>query len=71
MHKEIFINQTTISVFMTEDPIPKELFNILACPEDKSDLRYTKNKKALQCVKCKNTYPIKDNIPILLPPEMQ
>ncbi len=53
------------------DPIPKELYDILACPVDKADLKYTKDKKGLKCVKCDYVYPIKDGIPILLPPDMQ
>ncbi|MBI2651547.1 Trm112 family protein [Candidatus Woesearchaeota archaeon] len=49
------------------EPIPKDLFDILACPLCKSDLRYTKNKKALVCVKCSHKYPIRDGTPSLLP----
>ena len=56
---------------MAKDPIPKELFKILACPVCKKDLKYTKNKKGLICVKCKHKYPIKEGIPVLLPPEMK
>ena len=52
-----------------EDPIPKDLFNILACPLCRADLRYTKDKKGLVCVKCSQKYPIKQGIPVLLPPE--
>jgi len=51
--------------------IKKELFDILACPTDKSDLVYINNKKGLQCVKCKSVYTIKKGIPVLLPIEMQ
>ncbi len=53
-----------------KDPISKDLFEILACPVCKSDLKYSKDKKGLICGKCKHTYPIKDGIPILLPPDM-
>lgn len=52
-----------------KDPIPKELFDILACPVCKADLSYNKDKTALVCAKCKNTYPIKEGIPVLLPPD--
>ena len=54
-----------------KDPISKDLFNILACPVDKANLKYSKDKKFLICTKCHYKYPIKDGIPILLPPEMQ
>ncbi|MBI2135935.1 Trm112 family protein [Candidatus Woesearchaeota archaeon] len=53
------------------DPIPKELYDILACPVCKGDLKYTPQKNGLRCDACKYTYPIKDGIPVLLPPEMQ
>ena len=50
-----------------KDPIPKDLFEILACPVCRADLRYTKDKTSLVCVKCSQKYPIKQGIPILLP----
>jgi len=49
-----------------KDLIPKEVFDILACPLCKADLRYTKDKKGLVCVKCKREYPIREGIPVLL-----
>ena len=51
------------------DPISKELLEILACPVCKSDLAYNKDKSGLHCGKCDHTYPIKEGIPVLLPPE--
>lgn len=56
---------------MVNDPLPKELFDVLACPVCKGDLTYTKKKDGLHCKKCDYTYPIKEGIPILLPPEEQ
>ena len=50
-----------------KDPIPKELFDILACPMCKADLKYNKDKTKLICAKCKEDYEIKEGIPILLP----
>ncbi len=52
-----------------KDPIPKDLFDILACPVCKADLVYNKDKTGLVCTKCKQKYEIKEGIPILLPPE--
>lgn len=52
-----------------KDPIPKDLFDILACPLCKADLEYTKGKKGLVCCKCGAKYPIEDGVPILLPPK--
>ena len=56
---------------MAKVPIPKELFDILACPLCKSDLKYNKDKTQLVCGKCNIEYPIKEGIPILLPPEKE
>ena len=52
-----------------KDPLDKKLFDILACPVCKGDLKYNKDKTGLVCSHCNHTYPIKDGIPILLPPE--
>lgn len=54
-----------------DEPIPKELYDILACPVDKADLEYSRDKKHLICQKCHVKYPIKEGIPVLLPPDMQ
>lgn len=51
-----------------KNPIPDDLFNILACPLCKADLEYTKDKKGLVCSGCGEKYPIKEGIPVLLPP---
>jgi uncharacterized protein len=53
------------------DPIPKELFDILACPVCKGGLKYTEDKKMLECKECRIKYPIEDGIPIILPPNRQ
>jgi len=52
-----------------EEPIPKDLFDILACPLCKADLEYTKDKKGLVCCNCDAKYPIEGGIPVLLPPK--
>ena len=52
-----------------EDPISKELFDILACPLCRADLEYTQDKNGMVCSGCGTKYPIKDNIPILLSPK--
>lgn len=54
-----------------KDPLPKDLYEILCCPDDKADLKYTADKKGLKCQKCRFVFPIKDGIPILLPKAMQ
>ncbi len=55
----------------------EKLNDILACPVCKGKLQLTIVKKkgddiitgSLYCAKCNVTYPIKDSIPHLLPPE--
>lgn len=54
---------------MNKEPIPKELFDILACPMCKGEVKYNQDKTGLVCIKCRNKYPIKEGIPVLLPPE--
>lgn len=58
-----------IPLMKPKEPLPRDLFNILACPICKTDLKYTIDKKGLVCTKCKHVYPIKEGIPILLPPK--
>ena len=48
-----------------KDPLPEDLYNILACPICKKGLEYTKDKKGLYCKRCDCVYPIKGGIPIL------
>mgnify|MGYP001580732017 FL=1 len=45
--------------------IPKEPLDVLACPDDKAELDYKKDK--LICKKCKRVFKIEDGIPIMLP----
>ncbi|MBW2966612.1 Trm112 family protein [Candidatus Woesearchaeota archaeon] len=49
--------------------LPEDLLRILACPVCKSKLEYKKEENILRCNKCKINYPIKEGIPILMPPE--
>jgi len=50
-----------------KNPIPKELFGILACPLCRAGLEYAKDKKSLVCSNCWEEYPIKEGIPVLMP----
>ncbi|MBT5274462.1 Trm112 family protein [Candidatus Woesearchaeota archaeon] len=45
--------------------IQKELLDVLACPDDKSELDQGNGK--LICKKCKRVFKIEDGIPIMLP----
>ena len=55
----------------TKDPLPKELYSILACPECKAVVKYNTSKTSLVCVECKETYPVTKGIPIMLPKNMR
>ena len=50
-------------------PLSKEDFDILACPVCKQPLHYTPDQTGLQCDTCKLVYPIRDEIPCMLPEE--
>ena len=49
------------------DTIPGYIYNILACPMCKADVKYRKDRKFLVCVKCHAKYKIEGNVPIMLP----
>lgn len=51
--------------------IGKELLEILACPQCKGDVQLTAQQDGLRCERCKLTYPIRDDIPIMLIDEAQ
>ena len=49
--------------------ISKELLAILVCPACKGDLDLTSQSDGLTCGKCQLTYPIQDNLPIMVADE--
>ena len=50
--------------------VKKELLDILVCPQCKGELEYrTEPEEVLICHSCKLVYPVKDNIPVMLPDE--
>jgi uncharacterized protein YbaR (Trm112 family) len=57
----------------------KDLMDILACPVCKGPLTLNVEKEegdeivegSLHCAKCNETYPIRDTIPNLLPPDLR
>ena len=46
--------------------ISKELLEILACPQCKSELRLDQTEDGLICDRCRLLYEIRDGIPIML-----
>lgn len=46
-----------------------KLLEILVCPVCKSPLEWKKNAQELVCHACRLAYPIRDDIPVMLPEE--
>lgn len=51
-----------------EEPIPKWLLEILACPvpECRGEIEFWADRQKLVCKKCGRRYPIRDGIPVML-----
>ena len=49
--------------------ISQELLDILVCPECKTPVKLTADAKGLKCQTCRRVYPIRDDIPVMLPEE--
>ena len=50
-------------------PISQDLLDILVCPICKTPVKYTPDQSGLKCATCQRVYPIKDEIPVMLPEE--
>jgi uncharacterized protein len=50
-------------------PIAKELLDILVCPVCKTPVKLQQDGTGLKCETCKRVYPIRDDIPVMLPEE--
>ena len=50
-------------------PISQDLLDILVCPICKTPVKYTADQSGLKCATCRRVYPIKDEIPVMLPEE--
>lgn len=49
--------------------IHPELLEILACPVCKTAVEVVKDGLGLRCVQCRRIYPVREDIPIMLPEE--
>jgi hypothetical protein len=49
--------------------ISQELLDILVCPECKTPVKLTSDGNGLKCQTCRRVYPIRDDIPVMLPEE--
>ena len=49
--------------------VSQELLDILACPVCKTPVKLTPDGGGLKCPTCRRVYPIRDDIPVMLPEE--
>jgi uncharacterized protein len=49
--------------------IPKDLLDILVCPVCKKPVHLLQDDSGLKCEACKRVYPVRDDIPVMLPEE--
>lgn len=49
--------------------VSKDLLEILVCPLCKTPIAVTPDQAGLKCQTCRRVYPIRDNIPVMLPEE--
>jgi hypothetical protein len=46
--------------------LKKELLDILACPKCKGDVQLNQAGDGIDCPACRLTYPVRDEIPVML-----
>jgi uncharacterized protein YbaR (Trm112 family) len=49
--------------------VPKDLLDILVCPVCKTPVKLAPDEASLKCQTCRRVYPIRDEIPVMLPEE--
>ena len=49
--------------------IPKYALDILVCPVCKARVELLKDESGLKCISCHRVYPVRDEIPVMLPEE--
>ena len=49
--------------------ISQELLEILVCPICKTPVKLTADNSGLKCGTCRRVYPVRDDIPVMLPEE--
>jgi hypothetical protein len=49
--------------------IPQEDLNILVCPVCKTPVKVLPDESGLKCQTCRRVYPVRDDIPVMLPEE--
>lgn len=46
--------------------LSEKILEILVCPKCKGCLQYKADKPSLDCIPCKLSYPIREDIPVML-----
>jgi uncharacterized protein YbaR (Trm112 family) len=49
--------------------VPKYALDILVCPVCKTRVELLADESGLKCVTCRRVYPVRDDIPVMLPEE--
>jgi uncharacterized protein YbaR (Trm112 family) len=49
--------------------IPKYALDILVCPVCKARVELLNDESGLKCISCHRVYPVRDDIPVMLPEE--
>ncbi|HUC55232.1 MAG TPA: Trm112 family protein [Candidatus Cybelea sp.] len=49
--------------------IPRYALDILVCPICKTKLELLGDESGLKCISCRRIYPVRDDIPVMLPEE--
>jgi hypothetical protein len=49
--------------------LPKYVLDILVCPVCKTRVELLADGSGLKCVSCRRIYPVRDDIPVMLPEE--
>ena len=49
--------------------IPKYVLDILVCPVCKTRVELLSDGSGLKCATCRRVYPVRDEIPVMLPEE--
>ncbi len=49
--------------------ISQDLLDILVCPLCKAPVELKQDENGLKCSQCRRVYPIRDDIPVMLPEE--
>jgi uncharacterized protein YbaR (Trm112 family) len=49
--------------------VRQDLLDILVCPVCKSPVKLLADGSGLKCQACKRVYPVRDDIPVMLPEE--